>query len=210
MGTLPTIFTDESGKRRLIQGSLLRCVDGVWTARDETLDPKDTFLALGTITVLQCWQDSVPTATEWPDERGHLPDVETLNEQIPEDEWEEDMNGAPRPPWVVTHAAYLLRPSDGAKFTFANSTVGASIAVEKLGDKVKSMQLLHGNGIVPTVQLGARPMTTKFGIKQRPSFDIISWVTVDGSGVRPAMLEKKPLEEDLNDALPDFSKKKTA
>ena len=86
-----------------------------------------------------------------------------------------------RPPWVKQNIAYLLDPRDASVFTFINGTVGAAIAVGRLKDKVKMMRALRGERVVPIVELGAAPMKTGYGVKQRPHFIIRDWRNLGGS-----------------------------
>jgi hypothetical protein len=171
---LPTINTD-----RVIQGEILRCVDGRWSPRD----PSETsLLAIGTNEAVQCWRDGMPTDTiiKQPDEP--LPDVDELNAQIPREEWEDGLDGQPRPPWQHVYIAYFVNTVDASVFTFINGTIGARIAVEKLQDRVKWMRTLRGANVAPLVRLDAKEMKTRFGTKMRPEFTVIEWREIGGGG----------------------------
>lgn len=180
---------------RVIQGTIVRCVDGHWADRDGISIPQEAqMLALATRQVLQRWHDQTPveTITKHP-----LPDVEELNAQIPQDEWEEGLDGNPRAPWVRQHIVYLLDPHDASLFTFINSTVGAQIAVERIAEKMKWMAALRGERVVPLVKLDTKPMTTRFGQKMRPEFTVIDWrkIGVDLRGeVAPQIAPSNPKE----------------
>src|SRR5260370_26816241 len=91
---LPTIATD-----RLLQGDLIKCVDGNWRLRDGTEMTGATMLAIGTTEALQCWRNQtvLDTIIRRPDEL--LPDVNELNAKIPQAEWETGLDGQPKPPW---------------------------------------------------------------------------------------------------------------
>jgi hypothetical protein len=170
---------------RLIQGVILRCVDGRWSDRDGVSFPNGTqMLCMGTTQAVQRWQDKTPieTYTERP-----LPDVELLNEAIPKDQWEEGLNG-PRPPYVLQHIAYLLDPRDASFYTFINGTVNARIAVERLTEKVRAMRILRGQRVTPIVELGSKPMSTSFGQKMRPEFIVVDWRELGGG----SLVETKP------------------
>jgi hypothetical protein len=161
-------------KSRLFVGVALKCVDGHWNDADGLIPP-DQLLVIGTTKALQCWQEQKPihTIVETPGEP--LPDIDTLNEKIPREEWEEDLNGNPRPPWQLNYVVYLLDPDTADTFTWANSTTGARIAFERLTDKFTWMRAMRGANVLPLVKLDSRPMTTKFGVKQRPEFTILEW-----------------------------------
>jgi hypothetical protein len=162
-------------KPRLIQGVILKCVDGRWTDGDG-LTPPNEMLVIGLTHALQCWgkdKDLLDTIIEQPNEP--LPDPEALNAQIPEEEWGLDLNGEPRPPWQFNWVVYLLDVASASTYTYLNSTMGARIAVERLEDKLKWMRMLRGNDVTPIVRLESRPMKTSFGQKMRPEFTIIDW-----------------------------------
>ena len=99
----------------------------------------------------------------------------------PEGAWELGLNGEPKPPWQLNFVVYLLDVSDASLRTFANSTVGARIAYERLTDRVAWMRSLRGATVLPLVKLDAKPMKTKVGTKQRPEFTIIDWRDMSGA-----------------------------
>ena len=70
---------------RVIQGTLIKCVDGRWTDRDKRAIPPGTrLLALSTHQLLQRWQDSQPVETIHKRPGQPLPDVDELNAAIPQ------------------------------------------------------------------------------------------------------------------------------
>jgi hypothetical protein len=186
-GNLPALVIDHDGfddtgvDDRLIQGTIIRCVDGVWSAKDETSFSKETrLIVLNTSEALQRWENQRPVETIIKKPGQRLPDVDELNAKIPKKRWEKGLDGQARAPWVKQNIAYLLDPRDASVFTFINSTVGAAIAIERLKDRVKMMRALRGERVVPVVELGALPMKTQFGVKQRPNFVIHAWRNLGG------------------------------
>jgi hypothetical protein len=218
-------------KPRLIQGVLLKCVDGRWIDGDG-LTPPTEMLVIGITHALQCWgkeQDLLDFIIEQPDEP--LPDHEALNAQIPEEEWGTGFDGKPRAPWQFNWVVYLLNCEDAGTFTFINSTRGAQIATERLEDRIKWMRTLRGNDVTPIVRLESRPMKTGFAgvVKQRPEFTIIEWRDLNVKHAAPQIEHKaetaaepapehkkkakatvgkpvKPttLAEEIDDGIPDF------
>jgi hypothetical protein len=186
---------------RIIQGTLIRCVDGRWHDRDKLPVPSK-LLALATFTVVQRWRDQKPEETI--DGRvSLLPDVDELNAAIPEREWEDGINGK-RPPWQRSEIVYLLDEAEAQKFTFASGTVGATIAVEDLRDRVKWMRRLRNARVIPVVELDNKPMKTRHGgSKLRPHFKITEWCTIGGDKATPLIEHVKPptVAEELNDKI---------
>jgi hypothetical protein len=177
-------FNDTSSSDRLIQGSVARCVDGVWSTSDGTkLTPDMQWIALGTAEAIQRWKNNKPVETIKKTLGVPLPDVEELNAKIPQSEWEMGLDRKPRSPYQHQYLVYLLNPNDASLITYINSTFGALKAVSALKDKVKWMRALRGARVVPIVTLGSKPMPTTFGMKIRPEFVVVEWRSLDdGAG----------------------------
>jgi hypothetical protein len=201
----------------VIRGVIIKCVEGSWTDADGAKIPPGTkLLAWATAQALQRWQNKLPVETIIKKPGVPLPDVDELNDKIPQAQWEKGLNG-PRPPWVKQQVVYLLDPVSGGEYTFISGTTGAAIATERLRDKVKNMRILRGDRVVPLVELGNKPMPTKFGTKPRPDFTIAEWRNL---GPPPAVSAPTPtpaltheigtkvaepsLAEEMNDTIPDF------
>jgi hypothetical protein len=190
---------------RIIQGTLIRCVDGRWSDRDKLAVPSK-LLALTTFTVVQLWRNRKPETTI--DGRtDRLPDddeIKELNAKIPEREWEQGINGK-RPPWSRQEIVYLLDEATAQKYTFASGTVGATIAVEKLRDRVWCMRMLHRAKVIPVVELANAPMKTRHGVnKLRPDFAIVGWCKMGGNKATPLIEHVKPptTAEETGDQIP--------
>jgi hypothetical protein len=206
---------------RVIQGSILRCVDGHWTDTDGSAVPPETkLLVLTTAMALQLWKDKLPVKTIIKKPGEPLPDLEELNDKIPKKQWELGLDKKPRPPWVRQHIVYLLNPIDASLYTYINNTVGASIAVDRLKTKVMWMRSLRGANVVPVVKLDSKLMKTKLGQKLRPEFTILEWqVFGSADGPTPAArvaqqpagaglqsIEPPTLKEELDDDIPESMK----
>jgi hypothetical protein len=208
---LPTLvetdgFDETEANDRVIQGELLKCVDGNWTDRDGLPVPeKAQLLALSTATIIQHWQNGRPIETIVKRPGVPLPDVDELNAKIPQSEWEEGVDGNPRPPWQLNKLVYLLDETTAERFTYASGTIGAQIAVENLRTRVKDMRFMRGATVLPVVELSCKPMKTKFGTKLRPEFKIVGWRDADGnaaqitSGLKEISAPK--LAEEVQDAV---------
>jgi hypothetical protein len=172
---------DDETNLRLIQGTLIKCIDGVWTTK-EGEPPPTKLLAMTTITILQRWEDERPVETIIKTPNEPLPSVDELNKKIPQKKWELGIDGEPRPPWQKQWIVYLMDPATASKYTFASGTIGARIAVSNLKDAVQWMCSMRGADVLPIVELINAPMKTKFGMKLRPNFKIVSWHRRGGDG----------------------------
>jgi hypothetical protein len=217
-------FDDGNASDRLIQGVILKCVDGFWSAKDgTTIPPKTPMIALATTEAIQLWREQLPVETIIKQPGVPLPSVDELNGRIPEKTWEKGLDGNPRPPYSKQYVAYLLDPKDASVFTFINSTVGAEIAVNRLKERVRWMRALRGAKVVPVVELDTKPMKTKKGLKMRPDFHVVEWRDLGALQVattvpaiehmgkpvtEPSLKEEMRDEVPFNDPLPDLGVKK--
>jgi hypothetical protein len=175
-------FEDSGGTDRLIQGTILRCVDGRWSTRDGDIPTGKRLIALATTEALQCWREGtvIDEIIKVPGES--LPDIDELNAKFPKETWEQRHN-EPRAPWVHSYVAYLLDPADASLFTFINSTNGAEVAVNRLKERVRWMRQLRGARVSPVVALGGRLVSKKFG-KLGPDFKILEWRDLGGGNLQ--------------------------
>jgi hypothetical protein len=227
MNNLATTDTFDLGEG-VIKGSLAKwSAEEGWHDRDG-VDLPSPMIVIGTQHVVQRFKDKKLVNTILPP----LPDLDELNNAVPRDEWELDLNGKPRPPYALFHVAYLLNPIDASLYTCINASVGTGIAVDRLESRMKLMRHLRGANVNPVVTLGEAPMKTRFGMKTRPEFVIKDWrsfgpTTIEAQPQTPRLapptvptpeprtIDKyveivgrkvKPvsLAEELNDAVPDF------
>jgi hypothetical protein len=105
-----TEMKKDTTRARVIQGTILACVDGHWTDRDG-LTPPTELLVLGTTRALQCWRDGQVLDALIDSDGEPLPDVDELNAQVPESDWEiSKYDNKPRPPWQLNFVAYFSIP----------------------------------------------------------------------------------------------------
>jgi hypothetical protein len=190
-------WNDAEHDDRVIQGTLLKCVDGKWSAGGEPAPEK--LMAVSTITVMQLWKGKKPVQTLIKQPGQPWPKLDDLNAEIPEGEWEVGLDGEPRPPWQKQFIIYLLEPESAATFTYANGTAGARQAVSDLKNSIKWQRTIRGDHVVPLVELSSKPMPTKFGTKQRPHFQIVEWRNLDVGFMQDA---PAVLPSDMGDAIP--------
>ena len=173
---------DDGYSDQAIKGPILKCTDARWTARDGTvLREGEPFLCTGTATGNQRFLDNVSELIlKQPGQQ--LADVEELNSRVDVSEWEDGLDGKPRPPWQRVYLVYLIRLHDASSFTFISGTSGARIAFNKLASQVYNMRVLRGANVAPILKLSSKPMKTKFGTKMRPDFEIVEFREIGGGG----------------------------
>jgi hypothetical protein len=160
---------------RIIQGQIIKMIDGRNTVDGEPFPADKKLIALGTKIAAQRWKDQRPAETIVQKPGGPPIDIDELNAGVPKDQWEAGLNNQPCPPWQLNYVLYLLDPDDGSTFTVLNSTAGMRIAFEHLTDRIKYMRALRGASVVPVIPLGSKVMKTRFGTKMRPEFRVLDW-----------------------------------
>jgi hypothetical protein len=178
---LPAIVDDGDGfepiaaaENRAAISWLKWTADTGWTCMNVPLPERDQrLIATGTDTIIQRWRDGkAEKITAKP-----LPDLDDLNASVPVEEWELDFNNEKKPPYSLVQQVYLLNVNTGEKFIFASSSLGATRAKETLQDRCATMRMLRGARVYPEVELGIAPWPTRYGMKTRPHFKILNWVT---------------------------------
>jgi hypothetical protein len=207
----------------VIQGTIIKFSnEGEWITGDgDELSRELELVAADAARIVQKWINQKPEETIFVAPGQKFPDVKEMNEKAPRSEWRENLNGEMVGPWQMQHVLYLVDLQTLDKYTYPTSTTGGSIAVRELCDKVKWMRR-HRPDANAVVTLSDVHMNTRFGGRQRPHFNIVRWIGLEGEGAlptpKPLALEggtaalvrevKEPsLKEDLNDDLPDFTKK---
>jgi hypothetical protein len=114
---------------------------------------------------------------------GHYPQRHELNYND-EREWACGPGGGPSDPWQDSREVVLVREADYAEFTFCTSSGGGRSAVDALRDSMRSARLLRP-GQSPIIELGWRPMNTRFGMKAKPSLTIVSWWRPESPSIAP-------------------------
>ncbi len=143
---LPAVGFDGDAGDTIIRGSILKCVDGRWSAGGEPLARATGLIALGVTSALQRWSGGFPVETIAKRPGEELPDCAELNAAIPQSDWQSNVDGTKRPPWNLAYVIYLLDPADGSVLTFISGTIGAKLATEALRAKVRMGRMLHGSG----------------------------------------------------------------
>jgi hypothetical protein len=199
---------------RVIQGELVKFSnEAAWiTGAGEELSPDLELIVIDVIRVVQKWKDGNPdpanTIILEPGQK--FPDIAKLNAAVPRKEWVEGPDGKPRGPWQAQHVVYLLDPQKMGRYSFPTSTIGGAIAVRDLVDKTKWMRKFRGVNVYPVVRLSDVHMNTRFGGRQRPHFDTVKWILLDGGGnALPAPGQAKLLDQKAKEVKPPSAKEAT-
>jgi hypothetical protein len=196
--SLPMIINNDDffivNPDRVKQGQMGAFVDGRWSPRgsSETFLPGTIMLFRGMCRAVQGWRgkELIGEYIEKPDEP--LPDVKKLNVEIPEDTWDDGYNpGERRPPYAQYWVVYATNKTDGATYTFSNSTVGQSIAYDELKTKL-TIDAAEGKRGIPEIELCSKLMKTVKGSKQRPFFRVVGYFGNGSAQTEPTEIALTP------------------
>ena len=113
-------------------------------------------------------------------------------------------DGKVRDPWQSTRFVHLIDPQTAEAFTFSTSSLGGRDCVINLADQIKRMRGKHPDA-VPVVELGAAPMSTKYGRKSKPTLKVVGWRSTDASvviGSRTAASATHGGTQEMDDDIP--------
>ena len=127
------------------------------------------------------WQGGKPVEYRLREPGVPMPERGELGDNDPAG-WEAGPDGQPRDPWQNTRFVHLIDPQTAEAFTFSTSSWGGRDCVINLADQIKRMRGKHPDA-VPLVELGAAPMSTRFGRKSKPTLKVVGWRTTAASVV---------------------------
>jgi hypothetical protein len=173
-----------------ITGSMVKFVDRDFIAdKTEKLPEGAELVALSAVTAWVKWAEGRPAehrvthAGKAHPRREDLPDLD-------QEEWEidEKFTGKAKDPWHDCRYLHLLDPRTGRDLTFTTDTYGGRAAVGELKDAIRNVR--HARpGAVPVVKLGWKMMSTQYGPRPRPVFQIVEWRDGGSSEPAPQMIE---------------------
>jgi hypothetical protein len=164
-------------KSRLIQGDILKFVAGVYSTKNGISYSHGTkLLAVFTAHAVQHFEfdgpvmgDTVASITSQ-----SLPDIKALNAAVPQEQWPDDLNGHPQPPWRRQYVSYFEDPQNAAILTYINNTKGAEIAVLELEGRLSRMSALCNKRLGAVIELHECIVNRKYNTKG-PLFEITGW-----------------------------------
>jgi hypothetical protein len=180
---------DDSNDDSIWRGPRIRFNEGTHRQQDETVIATDAeYVATDTTAIVSCFVNK-ELRDQIVEKPGEELDVNMMNAQIPREEWGIGLNGQPQEPWQRQQLVYLLREHDASENTFVTSSGGGHVAVRELKKRVRRMRQLRGAEVYPVITLGSAPWKTKYGMRTRPHFEIVRWITFSGPKA-PAQIEQ--------------------
>jgi hypothetical protein len=190
--------------------------DSTWTVHDEPMPATREFVVVDVSRNVVRWPPDIsgggPLEVITLRANEPFPDVEQMNADTPKTEWRTDPAGNLRGPWQAQHVVHLLDPENMDRLNYPTSTIGGSVAVRELVDRVRWMRKFRAESVYPIVRLADKFMNTRFGGRQRPHFEIVRFVAFGGPEGGGAALIDKPAEpktvappsaaEAVNDSIP--------
>jgi hypothetical protein len=130
------------------------------------------------------WGDGVPAEVIelGPGERYR--DLDAVNETIDKSEWREGPSGQLQGPWQRQHVLELIDVKTMETLSWPTATVGGSIAIRELVEKIQRMRRFRGEHVYPLVKLDHKPMRTRYGGRERPHLEVLAWFRVGDHGVQ--------------------------
>jgi hypothetical protein len=136
------------------------------------------------------WGDAGPLEVKELAPGDRYRDLDALNETVPKSEWREGPDGKLQGPWKKQHVLELVDVSTMARYSWPTGTVGGTMAITELRDRVLLMRKFRGADVYPMVALADVHMRTRFGGRQRPHLRIVGWTRAGGGGdVEPISTE---------------------
>jgi len=208
--TVPADGWDDAAaeaEARIIRGPLLKFNDWKWSIGKEKewveIEMRRRLIALATAAGYVKWQGGKPVEYRMREPGTRMPDRPDLgdNDRV---KWEIGPDDQPRDPWQNTLFVYLIDPQTLEEFTFVTSSWGGRDCVINLAGQIKRMRSKYPDA-VPLVELGAAPMSTRFGRKSKPTLKVVDWRTTVASLVTEQPERQLPSPtavSDLDDEIP--------
>src|SRR5262249_18829693 len=132
---------------------LLKFNDGQYVTREgEVIEPSRELIVLGLKKIVQKFVAGKLVDTRIIPDGEPAPNIKTLNEAAPREEWGTDLTGNPGGPYVLVLALKLLDENTMDRFVFVTQSKGGFIAIGDLSDKTKIIRRIkNDNNIVPVV-----------------------------------------------------------
>jgi hypothetical protein len=216
MSELPVLKIEDN---QITVGERAKFDNGKWTDSTGTELPRERkYMVLFTTRKNVRFHEEGPPEVVSIKPGEQLPDVNELNKKISQQQWRTGLDGKPQPPWSRWYIVVFLDVQNAQLYTHANNTYGARLATLRLEERINWKRALVGVEVAPLIQLRDAPMKTSYGPRRRPEFTIADdndWRVFNDGQLRIAdqrtsalqTVETPSLEEQLNDEIPDFSRR---
>jgi hypothetical protein len=166
-----------------LSGLKLKFLNGVWHDPDEA--EADSPLVVHDVQrKVQKWLDDIRPAETIVLAPGQLwPDIGSMNDACPQNEWREKF-GKLCGPWQGEHVVLFFDPHNMQRYWWPSpiSTIGSAICVRELVAQTKLMRDFRGGHVYPLVELSHTFMNTAYGGRERPDLKIKDWVRFGEGG----------------------------
>jgi hypothetical protein len=160
---------------------------GKWSIGQELIADDREFIVVKILKIVQKWPPDLtrPSHQIIPSNKP-FPDIKTMNEAAPREEWRESF-GQMKGPYEAAFVVYLLDECNMDVLTYIASTDGGRRAVEELRDRVSIARRFHGP-VAPVVKLSNTFMPTQYGGRQRPDLEVVRFTEI-AEQVAPRQIE---------------------
>ena len=195
----------ERGGTNLIKGTILKFADSTYKANKTEIVQQapqgPAFVVVGIVTAWVHWKDGKPThkITHTGQTHPYREDMGDLDQA----EWPIGIGGTPSDPHKDTRYVYLINLRSGKTYTFITDTIGGRQAVGELKDAIGIVRQARP-GALPVVQLATGSMKSRYGMRPKPSFEIVEWRggTPAAPAQAPQQIERHAASDELNDQVP--------
>jgi hypothetical protein len=166
---------------RLIQGDIMRCVDGKWSSKGGIEFPRGTrMIVAATVHVLQRWEDGLPAETIVETPSKSLPDIDELR---PISGGQMGRRPKRQSAPAVARAVYRLSLRSARRRALHVSELdgGRQDGGQHVESRIARMRAFSGRHVAAVVELGERLVSKRYG-KLGPMFHIVDWLPLDGGG----------------------------
>jgi len=174
------------------------------TREGEVIRPERELIVLGLKKMVQKFINKQLVDTITVPDGQKAPNVETMNEDAPKEEWGTGLDGQPAGPYTLVLVLKLLDATTMDAFAFITKSKGGCIAVGDLSDKTKIMRRFRGP-VSPVVSCSVTnfPIKRLNIVRKRPNFRVLRWITLDGGKLPPSQPPKQLEQAPVAPAIPD-------
>lgn len=168
------------------------------TREGDVIGPERRFLCLGLVKMVQKFVQKKLVDIQIVPPNEKMPNVEEKNEEASREEWGPDPYnpGKMVGPYSRILVLKFIEEPALTRFAFVTKSVGGSIAVGDLSDKIKIIRRLYGSDTTAVVAPQTTLFKTKYGVRKRPHFEVTDRRKFGGKddGGQPLPSTKGPLQ----------------